>query len=168
MSVLHCYHCYDLWGTAVNAVLGMESFFILSLRMTFDNAWVSGLHSAAVRITEQWRQTRKHFKWSCRLGDLFSCFLQSLQNATFVFHIMLDLISHSCDYVLFSGMAWCSLAESYRRSRAMLSACSLMVPCSAYSSTLKTEAVHISETSVNFYQTIPRHFPEGITVYTSV
>jgi hypothetical protein len=37
----------------------------------------------------------------------------------------------------------------------------LLVTCSAYSSTLKMEAVHSFGTSVNFYQAIQRHIPEG-------
>jgi hypothetical protein len=35
------------------------------------------------------------------------------------------------------------------------------LPLSAYSSTVKTEAVLASETSVNFFQTTRRHIPEG-------
>jgi hypothetical protein len=37
--------------------------------------------------------------------------------------------------------------------------------CLAYSLIMKIEAVHSSETSVNFYRTTRRHIPEGSTVY---
>jgi hypothetical protein len=44
--------------------------------------------------------------------------------------------------------------------------CFLSAPFSAYSSTPKTEAVHSSEISVNFYQTTPYHIPEMSTLYS--
>jgi hypothetical protein len=44
--------------------------------------------------------------------------------------------------------------------------CFLPVPCSAYSLTLKTEAVRSSETSVMFYQTARYHIPKINTLYS--
>jgi hypothetical protein len=45
------------------------------------------------------------------------------------------------------------------QSLAVLAACFIMVPCLAYSSTLKMETIFSSETWVEFYQNI-RHYAE--------
>jgi hypothetical protein len=44
----------------------------------------------------------------------------------------------------------------------------LLVACLPFSSTLKTEAVQSSETSVNLYQSTRRHITEGSILHASV
>jgi hypothetical protein len=53
-------------------------------------------------------------------------------------------------------------------SKQLLVACFLLVTYLAYSLTLKTEAIHSSETSVHFYRTTQHLIPEDSTFHHSL
>jgi hypothetical protein len=64
---------------------------------------------------------------------------------------------------IFWGMTLCTLVYISRAA-----SCFLLVTCLTFSSTLKTEAVHSSETPVNLHQTTWRHIPKGSILHASV
>jgi hypothetical protein len=53
----------------------------------------------------------------------------------------------------------------FRRRRALLATCFMLVSCLSYSSNLKFRATYSSETSVAFQRITQRYVPENITLY---
>lgn len=101
-----------------------------------------------------------------------------VRTETNIFGIMMNLDSHRGDdeeycYLLGSdGFQLDGSPPTFRRNilsdlRGLFPACSLLVACLTYPSTLKFQAIGSSETSVNFCWTTRHHIPEVLFIYFS-